>query len=220
MATLVANDQQEKTVSLATAYTKESQEAQLHNAQISERYRILKNAEERQFGSQTNENEAVTHVEATLTTEKPVYTSTMQELDTFEKLPTVTEFIPTASVFTTERFNTVEENQSQKTVYSTVEALSTTKTAETVVSVQEEQYALSRVAKMIMVAFVTTVMVMLALICINTHLINQKRASIEILEAKQQQLLQENAQLQERIQNATSEEAIREFALSQGMIQD
>lgn len=218
MATLVANDQQEKTVSLATAYTKESQEAQLHNAQISERYRILKNAEERQFGSQTNE--AVTHVEATLATEKPVYTSTMQELDTFEKLPTVTEFIPTASVFTTERFNTAEENQSQKTVYSTVEALSTTKTAETVVSVQEEQYALSRVAKMIMVAFVTTVMVMLALICINTHLINQKRASIEILEAKQQQLLQENAQLQERIQNATSEEAIREFALSQGMIQD
>lgn len=218
MATLVANDQQEKTVSLATAYTKESQEAQLHNAQISERYRILKNAEERQFGSQTNE--AVTHVEATLATEKPVYTSTMQELDTFEKLPTVTEFIPTASVFSTERFNTAEENQSQKTVYSTVEALSTTKTAETVVSVQEEQYALSRVAKMIMVAFVTTVMVMLALICINTHLINQKRASIEILEAKQQQLLQENAQLQERIQNATSEEAIREFALSQGMIQD
>ena len=218
MATLVANDKQEKTVSLATAYTKESQEAQLHNAQISERYRILKNAEERQFGSQTNE--AVTHVEATLATEKPVYTSTMQELDTFEKLPTVTEFIPTASVFTTERFKTAEENQSQKTVYSTVEALSTTKTAETVVSVQEEQYALSRVAKMIMVAFVTTVMVMLALICINTHLINQKRASIEILEAKQQQLLQENAQLQERIQNATSEEAIREFALSQGMIQD
>ena len=218
MATLVANDQQEKTVSLAPAYTKESQEAQLHNAQISERYRILKNAEERQFGSQTNE--AVTHVEATLATEKPVYTSTMQELDTFEKLPTVTEFIPTASVFTTERFNTAEENQTQKTVYSTVEALSTTKTAETVVSVQEEQYALSRVAKMIMVAFVTTVMVMLALICINTHLINQKRASIEILEAKQQQLLQENAQLQERIQNATSEEAIREFALSQGMIQD
>ena len=86
-------------------------------------------------------------------------------------------------------------------------------------AIEEAQYSLSRMAKIVMAAFATLVMVMLSVICINTQIISQKTLQLEALEAQRAALLEENAEIQSRIAQAKSEEVIREYAKSQGMIE-
>ena len=83
----------------------------------------------------------------------------------------------------------------------------------------EPQYSLSRAAKIAMAAFGTTVALMLTFIGINSGIIRQKTEQLNALERGNQELRMQNAELEERLQIAKSEDSIREYALSQGMIQ-
>lgn len=214
MATLLEN---ERTQTLT-----QDREAELHNAGINERYRRLAAAEERQFG-ESNATETTVRA-SVLAPERPAFTAPIAEnIPAIEQIPTVTEYVRTrveSPVFTTEKFGGITE-EAPVAVQTPVE-MPTQTAAAAVAAVavsQEAQYSLSRMAKIVMAAFATLVAVMLAVICINTQIISQKTLQLKALEAQRAELLEENAEIQNRIAQARSEEAIREYAKSQGMIE-
>ena len=84
---------------------------------------------------------------------------------------------------------------------------------------KEVQYSLSNAAKTVIVTFAVAIVGMLTLIGVNTNAINQKRMNIEALETRKAELVEMSESGQERIQQATSEDTIREYAESQGMVQ-
>ena len=59
---------------------------------------------------------------------------------------------------------------------------------------------------------------MLSLIAYNSQIIHQKRIQIDGLEARREQLLQEQQELEARIAMAQDEETILQWAESQGMV--
>lgn len=188
-------------------------EAQKHNARISENYNRLKNAIASQFAEDVRTDErraddSRTNVNAH---EKPTYISPNGgNASTYAQVPTVTEYASqrTAALFTTEKFERMQLPEEQ-TVAAPVQAAAVR---------MEAQYSLSLTAKIAIVAFVAVVTVMLSLICVNTYTINAKRANIARLEEQKAVLVEQNAQVQKRIEDAKSEETIREYAESQGMV--
>lgn len=214
MATLLEN---ERTQTLT-----QDREAELHNAGINERYRRLAAAVERQFG-ESNATETTVRA-SVLAPERPAFTApTAENIPAIEQIPTVTEYVRTRAespVFTTEKFGGITE-EAPVAVQTPVEMPAQTAVAAVaaVAVSQEAQYSLSRMAKIVMAAFATLVAVMLAVICINTQIISQKTLQLKALEAQRAELLEENAEIQNRIAQARSEEAIREYAKSQGMIE-
>lgn len=188
-------------------------EAQKHNARISENYNRLKNAIASQFAEdvrtdERKEDDAQANVNAH---EKPTYISPNGgNASTYAQVPTVTEYASqrTAALFTTEKFERMQLPEEQ-TVAAPVQAAAV---------IMEAQYSLSLTAKIAIVAFVAVVTVMLSLICVNTYTINAKRANIARLEEQKAVLVEQNAQVQKRIEDAKSEETIREYAESQGMV--
>ncbi|MBO5240676.1 MAG: hypothetical protein J6B56_04555 [Clostridia bacterium] len=213
MATLLEHERTE------TQAQTQTREAQLHNAGINERYRRLAAAEERQFG-ESNATESTVRA-SVLAPERPVFNAPVAEdIPAIEQIPTVTEYVRTpvqSPVFTTEKFNSIAEEQ-PVAVQAPVEMPAQAPVAAVSVS-QEAQYSLSRMAKMVMAAFATLVMVMLVAIGINSRIISQKTLQLQALEAQRAELLEENAEIQSRIAQARSEETIREYAQSQGMIE-
>ena len=186
-------------------------EAELHNAGIQERYRRLREAEERQFSNTTQNATEYTVRASVLTPEKPAF-STFESVEKTAQTPQVTEFVRervSAPVFPAQNFTQAVQAPIEIPVARVEQAVQTQQVA---------QYSLSSFAKKAIVAFCATVTLMTALIGVNTHLINQKRAEIQSLQTRQQQLLKENEEVQRRIEEATSEESIREYALSKGMI--
>ena len=179
--------------------------AELHNAQIKERYLRLKNAEEAQFA----EIQPQTAARAVLAPERPA--------ETVEQTPTVTEFTHTrvsSPLFTVETLDkTIAAAQTEIPVITPAPVQ--TAQAE---AVQEAQYSLTSAAKKVIAAFATTVTVMVATICINTQIIKSNDAKIAMLERQNVEMAMENAELSARIAEARSEETIREFAESRGMI--
>lgn len=188
-------------------------EAQKHNARISENYNRLKNAIASQFAEdvrtdERKEDDAQANVNAH---EKPTYISPNGgNASTYAQVPTVTEYATqrTAALFTTAKFERMQLPEEQ-TVAAPVQAAAVR---------MEAQYSLSLMAKIAIVAFVAVVTVMLSLICVNTYTINAKRANIASLEEQKAVLVEQNAQVQKRIEDAKSEETIREYAESQGMV--
>ena len=197
----------------------QEKEAELHNAGINERYRRLAEAEERQFG-ESNATETTVRA-SVLAPERPVFISpTAENIPTVEQMPTVTEYVRTrveTPVFTTEKFSGITE-EAPVAVQAPVE-MPAQAAVVAVATVEEAQYSLTRMAKIVMAAFATLVAVMLAVICINTQIINQKTLQLQALEMQRAELLEENAEIQNRIAQARSEESIREYAKSQGMIE-
>lgn len=199
MATLL-DELQMQTVAVDTA-------AKLHNAQINERYRRLQNAEADQFATPTQQTyEPVLSVESTVL---PVETPAV------EQAPQVTEYVRSyaqSPLFTTEKFDRVEELIQEETPVAAV------KVVENTAVVQETQYSLTHMAKVVMAAFATLVMIMLTLICVNSHVISRNEVEIQALELQREQLIEENAEIRALIENAQSDEVIRQFAVQNGMI--
>ena len=182
-------------------------EAQKHNEMINERYRRLFSAEEAQFA----ESEAtLMQASAPVSTyEAPVEAYA----PTVEQTPTVTEFVhqrATSPVFTTEKFARIEENQTQAVAPATVTSVSAK-------AVSEIAYTLSPLAKVVMAVFTAVVVAMITLICINTHAINAKTVRLKNLEQQKEELMERNEDIQRRIDEARSEQAIRAYAESQGV---
>ena len=170
-------------------------EAELHNAQIAERYKRLQNAESMQFAE---------------TTVEPV----MNSVATIEKIaeePQVTYFTSEkidSPVFTTEKFQHTEilttptQKQAPLTMQNTAVAT-------------QEQYSLSHLAKVVMAAFAAVVVLMLTIICVNTQIINRQSVRIRNLQDRRAELVEENNEIQQRIDVAKSQETIRAWKLAQ-----
>ena len=185
-------------------------EAQQHNAMIKERYRRLQNAVADQFAAVEN----AVHAETPVKEETAAYINPSEaNTAVLEQEPTVTEYIsPMANVlFTTEKFERLTVEEPVRPVAPVVKA-------QAVVSTQA-QYSLTAFAKAAMAVFAMVIVAMLTMICVNTHMISQKRIKIQNLEEKKEQLAEHYEDIQRRIEAAQSEEAIREYALSQGMVQ-
>ena len=196
-----------------------TREAELHNAGIKERYRRLRDAEERQFGENTTTETNATDYTvraSVLAPERPVVSA-----PTDVQAPTVTEYVRKrveSPVFTTEKFNALPQ-ETPVSVQAPVEIPTAQAPVATVAVATEAQYSLSQMAKTVMAAVAALVVMMLVAICINTHIINVKTAQLQALETRQAELTELNTEIQNRIQKAKSEQSIREYAESQGMIE-
>lgn len=182
------------------------QEAQQHNAQISERYRKLLSAENDQFSEQNYTTPAVSNVIAPTASETPV----------MEQAPQVTEFVHervTAPVFTADKFELIRDQAVKAApvfapVFERKEAVAV-----------EAQYSLTPLAKVVMAVFTMIIIAMLTMICLNTKWIENKSVRIKNLEKQRQELMEKNEEIQKRIEIAQSEETIRQYAESHGMVQ-
>lgn len=184
-------------------------EAQKHNAQISERYRLLQSAEADQFSQVTYANEPTSYA-------APV----VEETPVVEQMPQVTDFVhesPASPIFTAEKFESLMATPEVKEAVEAVVIPVLEQKKEEVTAVTEH-YSLSNFAKLIIAAFAAVVIALLSLIAYNSQIIHQKRIQIDGLEARREQLLQEQKELEARIANAQSEETILQWAESQGMV--
>ena len=199
----------------------EVEEAQKHNAQISENYRKLANVWEQldvaTEETKTEEQQAEEAVqEQNVVEEAPLYISP-SNVSAFEQTPRMTEYVsPTAaSVFTTQKFEAIKPYEEEMRVAAPVEMATPKTVTETAV---EARYGLTPFAKVVMAVFTFVVIAMLSMICINTQIIRQKSIRIKNLEEKKEQLLEQYDEIQRRIETAQSEEAIRAYAEANGMV--
>ena len=181
-------------------------EAQQHNAQISERYRMLQSAEADQFASETMVS-------------APTYAAPVQETPAMEQTPVVTDYVRegiSASVFTSEKFDRMQgfgvENMQMAPAIEQAPVVAAATEA-------IEHYALTPLAKIVMAVFTLVVIAMLALIGVNSNILNKKQIKLKNLEQKRKQLVEQHDEIQSRIELAESEESILAWAESQGMVQ-
>ncbi len=202
-----------------TAVSEEIQKEREHNAQISERYRMLQDAIEDQFSahSQNTVYQAAATYAPSQTQYAPTFTAPTPSV---EQRPSVTEYVRTnvadSTLFSAEKFEKFQVNEQYSAPTYVGDAVNVNEEAVAV----EESYSLSSFAKLIMAAFTLVVVAMLTLACINTQTIQSKSIRLQNLEEKRQELLEKNEEIQRRIEEAKSDEVIREYATSQGMIQN
>ena len=194
-------------------------EAQRHNEKIKERYYQLQNDLAGQFSEEKQTAmQETTRVEArTPATSLYISPVNVGNAAVLEQTPQVTEYVSPAAataLFTTEKFDrmTAGETMVAPMPVQAVEPMRVTAMA------VEAQYSLTPLAKVVMAVFACVIVAMLSLICANTYLINQKSVRIKNLEQKKEQLMEQSEELQRRIEEARSEETIRQFAESQGML--
>ena len=215
----------------APVYTPPEEEAALHNARIKERYEQLRNAEATQLAESISE------------AERAPYAATRASAPTLatEGAPRTAEYVHTkvnSSLFTPETLDrTIRREDYDFAPSETPDVSAADLLAASVqtaggaavaempvtavnVGVREESYGFSRFAKMVMAAFAALVIVMLTVICINTQVISSKSAQLRRLETERQALVEENAALEGRIEEAKSPEKILEYAQEHGMILD
>ena len=199
-------------------------EAQKHNAQIRERYNRLLSAEADQLASETYAQAPVQEVRASvLAPEAPTYVSPVTaETPVLEQVPQVTEFVReevAASVLTTEKFDRLQEfNGVSNSVAAEVVAptyVAPVFQNAAAATMEVEQYALSSFAKKVIAGVGAAIVTLMSSVGINTHVINNKKAQLRSVQNRQQELVNENARVQEEIEIATSEDTIRAWAEQQ-----
>ena len=205
-----------------TQLTNTETEAQKHNAQIRERYNRLLSAEADQLASETYAQAPVQEVRASvIAPEAPInVTPVTAETPVLEQVPQVTEFVReqvTASVFTTEKFERLQENNPvmNSVAAETIAPTYVAPVFQSAAAVEVEHYALSSFAKKVLAGVGAAVVALVSVIGINTHIINNKKAELRQLRSRQQELVNENARVQEEIEIATSEDTIRAWAEQQ-----
>lgn len=188
-----------------------------HNAQISERYRMLQNAEADQFAAEEEYSEPV---RSAVVTPETTYVN-VDNTPVVEQTPEVTDYVRervTSSIFTAEKFNSLtgyQQNTAEMVITAPViEQAPVTAT----VNETEAHYALTPLAKVAMGVFSLVVVGMLALIGVNSNIIKNQKIKIKNLEEKKNQLVEQHEEIQQHIENAQSEETIRAWAESQGMV--
>ena len=176
--------------------------AEQHNAMIRERYRKLQSAEADQFAEVSSTNDA-----------QPAYSAYEAPVSNNEAESSMRA---TASIFSAEKFDRLQGFQQES-------AYMPTRTAPAMVvrpvAAVEEHYGLTPLAKILMAVFTLIIVAMISLVCVNTQIIQQKKIKIRNLEQKKEQLLEQNEEIQRRIQEAQSDETIRQYAMSQGKVQ-
>ncbi|MBQ8296031.1 MAG: hypothetical protein IJX87_06335 [Clostridia bacterium] len=223
----------------ATEISVETQEAQAHNAQIRERYLKLQSMEATQFASEdtvyapTKTRDVYVEQQNTST-----YMPNFGSASVVEQAPHVTEYVRSSDspLFTTEkfeRFAIADEPVAAVETYATptyiaptytapsfVADVTTYKTPEIQKTEKAESYELSIFAKLAMVLFAVVVVALLSWIGVNSRMLDQKNLELQNLEAQREELIERNAEIQRRITDAKSEETIRQYAQSQGIVID
>ena len=177
----------------------------LHNSQISENYRLLRDLESRQFETIEQERASLQSNANVLTIERP------------SDLPR--ERV-TSELFTAETLDRAIRNNA---VVEPVESIVEPVQPQAVVvenAMREEVAVLSSFAKTVAAVFAAVIVMMLTIISINTQVINQKASYLSTLEQKQQELVARELDLQEKIARQTSKKAIEEFAEKYGMVKE
>ena len=187
-----------------------------HNAMINERYQNLLNAVNGQIAEDNVSSQREEKMYNTNVANDNVYISpnTNNSLN-YEQTPRVTEYISRASssIFTADKF---EQMTMQTPTATMVQPIIMPDNVEEVS--HESQYSLTKAAKIAIASFALLTVGMLTMIGVNTNAINQKKMNIEALETRKAELVEMNEAVQERIENAISEETIRDYAESQGMV--
>lgn len=204
MATIYEN-------TIATEETVAAKEAAVHNARIKERYHQLLNAEATQLEESYEEARQV-YAEASA----PVLAPERTTEQTFEPIERTRVDSP---LFTTETLDrTLGGYATDFAPAQPVEAPAVTVAPTTESASRAETYGLTLFAKMTIAAFVAVVTVMMTVIGINSHIISRKSLRVKNLQQKKERLLEENEELQARIDEATSYESVLEYAEANGMI--
>lgn len=178
------------------------QEAELHNSRINNMYTILQNAESEQLERLWEEAKRAPQA-SVLAPEKPA------EVPVYEHTPVQSDLFTPATLD-----RTIERSVPTYPVYQP---------APTQVAVEAEKeeftYSLTSAAKKAIAIFASAAAVMMTLICVNTHVINLRKAEISALELSNANARVAIAQLEEQIAVESSEESIREWAFTQGLIE-
>lgn len=192
-----------------------SREEQEHNALINERYNQLKNAVAGQFAEEKAEqSNAQAAVMASLAS---VYRPSFDYASALAQQPTVTEYVTERPVQTAAPMQTIAPTQTASVYTNPTFVADVTPIQQTSVRA-EESIVLTPFAKVVMAVFTVLVVAMLAMISMNTQTITQKEMRLQQLQQERAELIEQGQEIQRRIEEAKSEETIREYAESQGMV--
>lgn len=211
----------------------QAEEARKHNEQIRQKYLQLQNAEEAQlsdtFANAEQQKRAEEFV-APVAPVSPVAPAAPVQTVQASQAKTVPLTDQQKDLFTADTFRRVVSGASaaeaqapvqtpvQAPVYRPVFTPVPTQKQEVVKQVEKsvESYSLTNAAKAVIAAVAAFVVLLITLIGVNTRILNAKGAELTALEEKKAELVEQSRELAERIQNATSEETIAEWAQANG----
>jgi len=214
----------------------QAEEARKHNAMIRERYRLLQNAEEAQLEKTFAEAERQKRAEQFTAPAAPVepVVPAMPEAPAAPVVKTQERAIPLTAqqkdLFTADTFRRVVSGAAEaqaavqtpvqapafRPVYVPGEAKEQVKAVEKSAEKALESYSLTNAAKAVIAAVAAFVVLLIALIGVNTRILNAKGAELTMLEEKKAELVEQSRELANRIEKATSEETIAAWAQANG----
>ena len=214
----------------------QAEEARKHNAMIRERYRLLQNAEEAQLEKTFAEAEQQKRAEQFTAPAAPVapVVPAMPEVPAAPVVKTQERAVPLTAqqkdLFTADTFRRVVSGAAEaqaavqtpvqapafRPVYVPGEAKEQVKAVEKSAEKALESYSLTNAAKAVIAAVAAFVVLLIALIGVNTRILNAKGAELTMLEEKKAELVEQSRELANRIEKATSEETIAAWAQANG----
>lgn len=214
----------------------QAEEARKHNAMIRERYRLLQNAEEAQLEKTFAEAEQQKRAEQFTAPAAPVapVVPAAPEAPAAPVVKTQERAVPLTAqqkdLFTADTFRRVLSGAAEaqaavqtpvqapafRPVYVPGEAKEQVKAVEKSAEKALESYSLTNAAKAVIAAVAAFVVLLIALIGVNTHILNAKGAELTMLEEKKAELVEQSRELANRIEKATSEETIAAWAQANG----
>lgn len=214
----------------------QAEEARKHNAMIRERYRLLQNAEEAQLEKTFAEAEQQKRAEQFTAPAAPVapVVPAAPEAPAAPVVKTQERAVPLTAqqkdLFTADTFRRVVSGaaEAQAAVQTPVqapafrpeyvpgEAKEQVKAVEKSAEKALESYSLTNAAKAVIAAVAAFVVLLIALIGVNTRILNAKGAELTMLEEKKAELVEQSRELANRIEKATSEETIAAWAQANG----
>lgn len=214
----------------------QAEEARKHNAMIRERYRLLQNAEEAQLEKTFAEAEHQKRAEQFTAPAAPVepVVPAVPEAPAAPVVKTQERAVPLTAqqkdLFTADTFRRVVSGAAEaqaavqapvqapafRPVYVPGEAKEQVKAVEKSAEKALESYSLTNAAKAVIAAVAAFVVLLIALIGVNTRILNAKGAELTMLEEKKAELVEQSRELANRIEKATSEETIAAWAQANG----
>lgn len=214
----------------------QAEEARKHNAMIRERYRLLQNAEEAQLEKTFAEAEQQKRAEQFTAPAAPVapVVPAAPEAPAAPVVKTQERAVPLTAqqkdLFTADTFRRVVSGAAEaqaavqtpvqapafRPVYVPGEAKEQVKAVEKSAEKASESYSLTNAAKAVIAAVAAFVVLLIALIGVNTRILNAKGAELTMLEEKKAELVEQSRELANRIEKATSEETIAAWAQANG----
>lgn len=214
----------------------QAEEARKHNAMIRERYRLLQNAEEAQLEKTFAEAEQQKRAEQFTAPAAPVepVVPAVPEAPAAPVVKTQERAVPLTAqqkdLFTADTFRRVVSGAAEaqaavqtpvqapafRPVYVPGEAKEQVKAVEKSAEKALESYSLTNAAKAVIAAVAAFVVLLIALIGVNTRILNAKGAELTMLEEEKAELVEQSRELANRIEKATSEETIAAWAQANG----